>query len=87
MRVLIFAALLALGACATGGGEVSRDQGPDGEFPFAVERGTALPPPAPASAGAAPPQGAGAGGLDLRQWRAAAPTSYAPAFQTRLRQR
>lgn len=87
MRVLIFAALMALTACATGGGETRRDQGPDGEFPFPVERGTALAPPAPAGAGSAPPQGAGAGGLDFGQWRAADPVSYGPAFQTRVRAR
>lgn len=88
MRVLMFAALLALSACASGGAEVSRDQGPDGEFPFAVERGTALPPPTDATgAGHAPPQGAGAGGLDFGQWRGADPAAYAPAFQTRVRER
>lgn len=88
MRVLIFAALAALAACATGGGESSSDQGRNGDFPFPVERGSALPPPTGAGANqSAPPQGAGAGGLDFGQWRAADPATYAPAFQTRVRER
>lgn len=88
MRALIFAALLALSACATGGAEAPRDQGPDGAFPFPVERGTALPPPTEATgAASAPPQGPGAAGLDFGQWRGADPASYASAFQTRVRER
>jgi hypothetical protein len=88
MRVLIFAALVALAACASGGGESPSDQSRTGDFPFPVERGTALPPPTGASASqSAPPQGAGAGGLDFGQWRAADPATYAPAFQTRVRER
>lgn len=88
MRVLIFAALVALAACSTSGGEAPRDQGPDGAFPFAVERGTALPPPTGSSTGqTAPPQGAGATGLDFGQWRGADPVTYAPAFQARVRER
>jgi len=84
MRVLIFAAAMALAACASGGAPIDGA----GENPFPVERGSALPPPQ-ASGGrqAAPPQGAGPGGIDFGQWRRADPASYAPAFQEQMRAR
>src|SRR5690606_2142311 len=58
-----------------------------GATPFQVERGTALPPPAAASATAAPPEGAGPNGLDFGPWRSADPAAYAPAFATQMRER
>jgi hypothetical protein len=84
MRVLIVALVAALAACASGAGpEVE-----SGPSPFPVQRGTAPPPPsAQSGAQAAPPQGAGPGGIDFGQWRQADPAVYGPAFQTQVRQR
>lgn len=82
VAVIVVAAALA--ACASSGGG---DSEPLGRLPFPVERGSALPPPAPSATQTAPPEGATAGGLDFAQWRSADPAAYAPAFQTRIRQR
>jgi hypothetical protein len=82
MRVLVFAAFVALAACASGG-ESALEAGPS---PFPVERGAAPPPPS-ANGQAAPPEGMAPGGVDFGQWRAADPAAYAPAFQSQMRQR
>jgi len=85
MRVLIIAAVAAMAACASSGGAQEAGEGAN---PFPVERGSALPPPAPnGGRGTTPPEGAAAGGLDFGQWRGADPASYAPAFQERVRAR
>jgi len=85
MRVIVFAILAAaLAACASGG---EPDLPRDPESPFPVERGQALPPPAPASDRPAPPEGRGPGGIDFGQWRAADPAVYAPAFQRQISER
>lgn len=75
----------ALAACSTSvGGSGDNLQ----RLPFPVERGSALPPPTPAAnAHAAPPEGAGPGGVDFGRWRQADPASYGPAFQAQMRQR
>lgn len=85
MRVMVLALVALLGACATGGGNAA-DEPASGPSPFPVQRGQALPPPT-ASAVSAPPEGAGRGGIDFGQWRSADPATYAPAFQTQIRQR
>lgn len=84
MRVMVVALVALLGACAAGGGgdEDAIDSGPS---PFPVQRGQALPPPA-AETTSAPPEGV-RGGVDFGRWRQADPSSYAPAFQTQIRQR
>jgi hypothetical protein len=84
MRMMMIAALAALAACASGGGEPEIEAGPS---PFPVERGTAPPPPAASASQAAPPDGQGPGGIDFGRWRQADPTQYAPAFQSQMRQR
>jgi hypothetical protein len=84
LGVIFVAAVLA--ACASGGG-ASSDGEPLGRLPFPVERGSALPPPAPGAASAAPPEGVAPRGVDFAQWRSADPATYAPAFQSRVRQR
>jgi hypothetical protein len=85
MRVLVFAILVGLAACASGGAPIV---GQDAANPFPVERGSALPPPELSRAGqTAPPEGAGAGGLEFGQWRGADPATYGPAFQERVRAR
>jgi hypothetical protein len=86
MRTLgVIVVAVALAACASSGGGGS-DSAPLGRLPFPVERGSALPPPAP-STGSAPPEGVATAGVDFAQWRSADPVSYAPAFQSRIRQR
>ncbi len=87
MRVLVLAAIaVALAACATGGSNDDTVSG--GASPFPVERGSALPPPAPSANGAtAPPEGRSPGGIDFAQWRGADPAVYGPAFQTQIRRR
>ncbi|MBL8560055.1 MAG: hypothetical protein JNM47_15125 [Hyphomonadaceae bacterium] len=57
-----------------------------GENPFQKNRGTA---PAPTVAAAeqvtaAPPEGAGSGGLDFGAWRGASAQSYGPSFERRV---
>jgi len=57
-----------------------------GESPFQKNRGTA---PAPAVAAsepsvAAPPEGAGPGGLDFGSWRGANAEAYGPSFERRV---
>lgn len=85
MRILVFSALAVLAACSSAG---APSVGTDSPNPFPVARGSALPPPELAREGqAAPPEGAGDGGLDFGQWRGADPASYAPAFQDRVRAR
>lgn len=85
MRILIIATLAVLAACASNGSPGVTE---DAANPFPVERGSALPPPqAGGGSQAAPPEGAGAGGLDFGQWRNADPATYAPAFQERVRAR
>lgn len=62
---------------------------PTGPNPIEATRGTALRPPTPAVAPgqAAPPEGAGPGGINFGQWRGANPETYGPAFQTQMRTR
>lgn len=84
MRVMVIALVALVSACATGGG--SGGEPSSGPSPFPVQRGQALPPPA-AEGRSAPPEGAARGGVDFGQWRQADPASYAPAFQTQIRQR
>jgi len=84
MRIAILFIAAALAACASGGAEPDVDLG---SSPFPVERGSALPPPEPSGTQPAPPQGAGAGGIDFGQWRSADPAVYGPAFQTQMRTR
>lgn len=85
MRVLIFAALALMAACATGG---EADSGTAlGPSPFPIERGSAPPPPNEAQGQTAPPEGASAAGIDFGRWRQADPASYAPAFQSQIRTR
>jgi hypothetical protein len=85
MRILILALAAGLMACATGGGESTPDE--LGPMPFNVQRGTALPPPGPAGANTAPPEGRASAGIDFGQWRSADPVTYAASFQTQIRQR
>ncbi len=83
MRVLAFALIAALAACASGAPEEE-----PGGWPFPVERGSAPPPPADARAGrTAPPEGRTPAGMDFGQWRGADPAQYAPAFLTQMRAR
>jgi hypothetical protein len=83
MRVLVVAAFMGLAVCAGAGAPAAAQ-----DNPFPVERGSAMPPPAPsASEQSAPPEGPGAGGLDFGQWRGAAPETYGPAFQGQVRAR
>lgn len=85
MRLAGLIVIAALAGCSTA---IGGDGGELGPSPFPVERGSALPPPdAAAPAQSAPPQGAGPGGIDFGQWRAADPAIYAPAFQTQVRAR
>jgi hypothetical protein len=84
--ILALIVVAALAACASAGAPMQSSAAP-GDWPFPVERGSALPPPAPSSTQSAPPQGAGAGGVDFGQWRAADPAVYGPAFQAQVRQR
>jgi hypothetical protein len=58
-----------------------------GPTPFPVERGSGLPPPEPASAHGAPPEGRAAGGFDFGQWRSEDPIVYANAFQSQIEAR
>jgi hypothetical protein len=87
MRVLLFAFVALVAACASGGGDNAEPT--SAPSPFPVQRGTAMPPPAAnAPAGqTAPPEGRAPGGIDFGQWRGADPATYGPAFQTQLRQR
>lgn len=85
MRFLILTLAAGLMACATGGAEPGADE--IGATPFNVERGTALPPPAPAGGSSAPPEGRASGGIDFGQWRSADPVTYAASFQAQIRQR
>lgn len=83
MRFGILLVMAALAACSTAGGADT-----EAPLPFPVERGSALAPPAAATgAQTAPPEGAGAGGIDFGQWRNADPAVYAPAFQSQIRTR
>lgn len=85
MRILLLAALAALAIAGSAYAEGRDSFGPN---PFPVERGSALPPPAMAdSTQAAPPEGAGAGGIDFGQWRSAEPAAYGQSFRFQLRDR
>jgi hypothetical protein len=84
LAVILVAAALA--ACASSGGGANNGE-PLGRLPFPVERGSALPPPAPSAGQTAPPEGVASTGVDFAQWRSADPALYAPAFQNRIRQR
>jgi hypothetical protein len=82
---MVIALAAMLGACASNGAN-----DPDvstGPSPFPVERGTAERPPQASTGFSAPPEGPAPGGLDFGQWRQADPASYAPQFQTQVRQR
>lgn len=83
MKSWIIAAVLLLGACATGGAA----EEPAAPSPFPVQRGTAPPPPAQTANQSAPPEGRAAGGVDFGQWRSADPAAYAAAFQAQMRSR
>jgi hypothetical protein len=83
MRVLGFALIAGLAACASASVGIGGD--PDlPPLPFPVQRGSALPPPASTGAHAAPPEGQGAGGLNFGQWRGADPAQYAAAFRAEV---
>lgn len=86
MRFGYLVVIAALAACSTpvgGAGDPA-----NAPLPFPVERGSALAPPdARAAAQGAPPEGAGPGGIEFGQWRAADPAQYAPAFQTQINTR
>lgn len=84
MRSILFAMIVALAACATGGAEPEPASGPS---PFPVARGTAPPPPAAGPGQSAPSEGRAAGGIDFGAWRSADPAVYAPAFQSQMRTR
>ena len=86
MRVMAIALVVMVGACAFGGG--ADNPGIDaGPTPFPVERGTAERPPQSSSGYITPPEGVAAGGLDFGAWRQADPVSYAPQFQSQVRER
>lgn len=57
-----------------------------GESPFQKNRGTAPAPAglAAATSVAAPPEGAGPGGLDFGSWRGANAQAYGPSFERRV---
>lgn len=84
---VVTAAALALAACATGEGAPEQEEAAAGAWPFPVERGSALPPPAQAASHGAPQEGVSAGGVDFGRWRSADPAIYAAAFQVQMRQR
>lgn len=83
MRALIMSLALALAACA-GSAEFAPPPEPS---PFPIERGSALPPPLPAGAQTAPPEGRAAGGVDFGQWRGADPAIYQPRFAAQMSER
>lgn len=76
MRALLLAAAAALAAAPA----LAQDLDP---LPFPVERGSALPPPAPGSSGAAPPEGVAAGGFDFGPWRGLNP-DYGATFRAQV---
>lgn len=85
MRIVLAAAALALACAGQAFAEGNDRFGPN---PFPVERGSALPPPAVGETGQpAPPEGAGAGGIDFGQWRSAEPSAYGQAFRIQVRDR
>ena len=85
MRILMFAAIAALAACAMGGGGPANDAPSPTRSPFPVHRGTAPPPPTSSGASQAiPPEGRAAGGLDFGQWRLGEASAYAAAFQSQI---
>ena len=84
MRVMVIALVALVSACASGGS--ASDEPSSGPSPFPVQRGQALPPPT-VEGRSAPPEGVASGGVDFGQWRQADPATYAPAFQTQIRQR
>jgi hypothetical protein len=75
------AAAAALAAMAFGAPAMAQDLGPT---PFPVERGSALPPPAPGSTQTAPPEGRAAAGLDFGAWRSAENAESNRAFQAAI---
>lgn len=81
MRRMAIALIAALAACASGGTGADAPRGPT---PFPVARGSALPPPSPGAAQAAPPEGQAGGGFDFGQWRGADPSAYETQFQARV---
>jgi hypothetical protein len=81
---MVIALAAMVGACALGGGDPDVSTGPS---PFPVERGTAERPPSQSTGFTAPPEGAAGGGLDFGRWRQADPATYAPQFQTQVRER
>ncbi len=84
MRVLAFAVVAGLAACASDGAPAQSELGPS---PFPVARGSAPPPPSAGASQAAPPEGVSPAGIEFGQWRQADPAQYAPAFQTQMRSR
>jgi hypothetical protein len=85
MRILLLAAMAAASVAGHAYAEGRDSFGPN---PFPVERGSALPPPpVRESAQPAPPEGAGAGGIDFGQWRSAEPAGYGQSFRFQLRDR
>lgn len=85
MRTLLFAAMAAVAVAGSAFAEGRDSFGPN---PFPVERGSALPPPGlTQTSQTAPPEGAGAGGIDFGQWRSAEPAAYSQTFRFQLRDR
>lgn len=84
MRIVAIALISALAACASAASDLDVDAGPS---PFPVQPGTAMPPPAQSVRQTPPPEGRAGAGFDFGQWRTADPATYAPAFQTQVRQR
>lgn len=95
MRAIVLGlTALALAACSQTvvSGGVARTPLPStaqSEWPFPqAPRGSAIAPPgAGAAAQSAPPEGAGAGGIDFGRWRSADADAYSAQFQTQMRAR
>jgi hypothetical protein len=82
-RMVLAAGALALAACASFNTPAGSKAEPD--WPFPVERGSALPPPEAQGDQAAPPEGRGPGGTDFGPWRSVAdPETYSNAFGAAL---
>lgn len=79
MRLMIVAGFASLLACVSTAGAEEL-----GRLPFPVERGSALPPPAPQAHQSAPPEGAAAGGFDFGEWRSTEAVAYARALQSQV---
>jgi hypothetical protein len=90
MRRRLIEIAFLLSAALTGGVALAQTPPPTEPVPFVVNRGSAPPPPALATAAApaaAPVEGATASGFEFGRWRSADPELYGAAFETRMRQR